>query len=432
MKFAPQQDAALVAVNKWLRDPDAPQVFRLFGFAGTGKTTLAKHLAEGVDGRVIFCAFTGKAGLVLRQKGCPNPTTIHKLIYLPKDRSEKTVKLIEGELARITAGKPGSWFFPGSFNLFETEAEARESDPTREPSQLSERHVEKLRDKLAEERKVMRQPAFTINPESEAHGAELIVVDECSMVGERVGTDLLSFGKKVLVLGDPAQLPPVGDEGFFIKERPHFLLTDIHRQAEGSPIIHLATLIRNQERPELGTYGDSRVIRLKDLDRETAETASQILVGRNKTRHNYNARLRQLVGFDSSLDPVKGDKLVCLHNNHEVGVLNGAIYFCDRTERPAPGDQFVDMWITEDGGDGRPIEVKAHRSIFAGEDVDWWARKEADQFDFGYAITVHKSQGSQWRHPVIINEAGAFRNDWWKWLYTAVTRASESVVVVNP
>ncbi len=83
-QFSPQQDAALVAVSRWLADAKsgrAPQVFRLFGFAGTGKTTLARHIAEGVDGEVKFAAFTGKAAMMLRAKGCNDASTIHSLIY---------------------------------------------------------------------------------------------------------------------------------------------------------------------------------------------------------------------------------------------------------------------------------------------------------------------------------------------------------------
>src|SRR3954462_14766657 len=83
--FPPHQDAALNAVADWLKAKPGgggtPQTFRLFGFAGTGKTTLARHIAEGVDGKVLFAAFTGKAALVMRSKGCDRASTIHSLIY---------------------------------------------------------------------------------------------------------------------------------------------------------------------------------------------------------------------------------------------------------------------------------------------------------------------------------------------------------------
>ena len=87
MSWSPQQDAALKAVAEWLRRGDRP-VFRLFGYAGTGKTTLAKHIAEDVDGEVAFGAYTGKAALVLRSKGCPDASTIHSMIYRSRESDE--------------------------------------------------------------------------------------------------------------------------------------------------------------------------------------------------------------------------------------------------------------------------------------------------------------------------------------------------------
>src|SRR5665213_2774895 len=84
MAWSPQQDAALTQVAAWLKRGE-PQVFRLFGYAGTGKTTLARHLAEDIEGEVIFAAYTGKAALVLRSKGCKGARTIHSLIYRPRE-----------------------------------------------------------------------------------------------------------------------------------------------------------------------------------------------------------------------------------------------------------------------------------------------------------------------------------------------------------
>src|SRR5919201_457491 len=92
--FSPEQDAALKAVAEWLKAKpgrgNTPLIFRLFGYAGTGKTTLARHLAEGVDGKVLFAAFTGKAAQVMRSKGCPGAATIHSLIYKARDNGDET------------------------------------------------------------------------------------------------------------------------------------------------------------------------------------------------------------------------------------------------------------------------------------------------------------------------------------------------------
>src|SRR3990172_11942416 len=97
MEWSPQQDQALKAVEDWLHDP-SKQLFRLFGYAGSGKTTLAKHFAEHVKGLTFFAAFTGKATHVLRQRGCPNASTIHSLIYHPRDKSRERLTELEIEL----------------------------------------------------------------------------------------------------------------------------------------------------------------------------------------------------------------------------------------------------------------------------------------------------------------------------------------------
>ena len=170
MSWSPQQDAALEAVAEWLRRGDRP-VFRLFGYAGTGKTTLARHIAEGVDGEVAFGAYTGKAALVhAHRRAARDASTIHSLIYRSREADEGG-------------------------------------------------------------------PQFVLNRSSAAAKADLIVIDECSMVDEELGRDLLSFGQPVLVLGDPAQLPPVKGGGFFTEAEPDVMLTEVHRQAQDNPIV---------------------------------------------------------------------------------------------------------------------------------------------------------------------------------------------------
>ena len=89
--FTPHQDAALTAASNWLKGARGrSSIFRLFGYAGTGKTTLARHVAEGVDGKVLFAAFTGKAALVMRSKGCEGASTIHSLIYRTLESGAET------------------------------------------------------------------------------------------------------------------------------------------------------------------------------------------------------------------------------------------------------------------------------------------------------------------------------------------------------
>lgn len=403
MEWSPQQEAALKAVQDWL-DNGEEQVFRLFGFAGTGKTTLAKHLAEGVKGTVLFGAFTGKASKVLQEKGCP-ATTIHQMIYRSKQPSTTKVKEMEAELAKLL--------------LIE------------EPTDIQKKKIADYRKELEIERTNAARPMFDLNRESEVRGAALVVIDECSMVDGVMGQDLLSFGVKVLVLGDPAQLPPVGGAGFFTDHKPDFLLDEIHRQAEGDPILDLATLTRNKKLLDLGDCGTSRVIDLDetkpdDLKKVVME-ADQIIVGRNNTRHSYNRRMRKLHDRTSQF-PEAGDKVVCRRNDHDTGLMNGAIFYVEDVGEV--DENFVVMTIRPDTG-GDPIHVIAHSAFFLGETVPWWEMDGAQHFEYAYAVTCHTAQGSQWDNVVVFDESYCFKKDRHRWLYTAITRAAKSVTVVK-
>jgi exodeoxyribonuclease-5 len=362
MTWSPQQDAALKAVAEWLRRGDRP-VFRLFGYAGTGKTTLAKHIAEHVDGDVAFGAYTGKAALVLRMKGCADASTIHSMIY-----------------------------------------KSRESDEN--------------------------GPQFVLNRQSPASKADLIIIDECSMVDEELGRDLLSFGQPVLVLGDPAQLPPVKGGGFFTEGEPDMMLTEVHRQAKDNPIIHLSMQVREGGRLEAGTYGESRIIRRREIDAAAVMEADQVLVGLNKTRRLYNTRLRELNGYRDPM-PAAGEKLVCLRNDKTKGLLNGGTWSIQALR--GIRNDFIRMDVLpDDDARRRSVEVAVHKAFFEGteEEVPFVLRKESDEFTYGYALTVHKAQGSQWDDLVLFDESFAFREHRSRWLYTALTRAAEKVTVV--
>ena len=411
MQWSPQQDAALKSVQAWLTS-SSEQVFRLFGYAGTGKTTLAKHFAEGVSGRTIFGAFTGKAAYVLRQKGCVGATTIHSLIYHPKDKSRARLRDLEFNLAeaRMLASK-------------EPDCRDVDSDPD----------VQKYQALVVEERKNLARPAFSLNMDSIVPTAGLVIIDECSMVDGRMGQDLLSFGTKVLVLGDPAQLPPIGGAGFFTAQEPDVMLSEIHRQARDNPIIRLATQTREHQLVPLGAHGTSLVISGVDstVSENMALEAGQILVGRNKTRHACNRRMRQLLDFGQG-SPVVSDKLVCLRNNHELGLLNGSLWSVNDTG-DLGDDRLLLVVQPLDGTATTPLEVEAWRSPFEGREVamPWWERKEAEEFDYGYAMTVHKAQGSQWDDVLLFDESGCFRGDKWRWLYTGITRAAERITIVR-
>lgn len=375
MEFSAEQDRALIAVNKWLKAGDR-QVFRLFGYAGTGKTTLARHFAEGVDGNVLFAAFTGKAAQVLRSKGAARASTIHSLIYRPKGEEE-----VEDE----------------------------------------ETGVKNI------------SPTFSLNRKSVVGDAKLIVIDECSMVDEALGQDLLSFGTPVLVLGDPGQLPPVKGGGFFTEHEPDFMLEEIHRQARDNPIVELAQMVREGRSIMIGDYGTSaKVISKADVTTELVLEADQVLVGTNRTRRRYNERLRELKGFNGPL-PQAGDKLVCLRNDTAKGLLNGSLWqvtSASRTVKP-----FMNLLVrAEDEGIERvSTKVKVLKAVFETPDaeISWQVKRRHDDFDYGYALTVHKAQGSQWNNVVLFDESFAFREHSQRWLYTAITRAAETLTIVK-
>src|SRR5690606_14115198 len=158
--------------------------------------------------------------------------------------------------------------------------------------------------------KTSMSPTLSLNRQSPISKAALVIIDECSMVDEALGRDLLSFGTPILVLGDPGQLPPISGCGFFTEHEPDYLLTEIHRQARDNPIIRLALDVREGREFAHGDYGAARVIGREDVTQELVLKADQVLVGTNRTRRRYNQRLRELKGFTASY-PQAGDKLVC-------------------------------------------------------------------------------------------------------------------------
>src|SRR6185295_1239954 len=206
-------------------------------------------------------------------------------------------------------------------------------------------------------------------------GAKLIIIDECSMVDAELGRDLLSFNVPLLVLGDPAQLPPVQGGGFFTEHPPDAMLTEVHRQAQDDPIVRLSMQVRGGERLTPGDYGLTQVVRRAALDPERVLSADQVLVGRNATRRAYNARMRERRGFAGSL-PASGDKLVCLRNNKRKGLFNGGLWSVK--EKPSTRRDIIKMRLQPDGGfAGKGIKVSVRPECFTGgiEGIEWPMRK---------------------------------------------------------
>jgi len=364
--FSPQQSAAIKSVSEWQKDKKSPQIFRLFGFAGTGKTTLAKEVAASVDGDVLFGAFTGKAASVMRQKGCKDASTIHSMIY------------------DVEEGVNG-------------------------------------------------EPRFTLKPrhKSEVADSKLVIIDECSMVDEELARDLMSYGTKILVLGDPAQLPPVKGTGFFTEAHPDAMLTEVHRQARENPIIALSMKIRTGGAFEMGTWGGCRVIGREEIKPEEVLGVDQVIVGLNRTRTLYNKRIRELLHRPPEA-PVRGDKLICLRNDRQKKIFNGGLWKAESVKKDKKHRPIFHMKVGSLDEDGQSRGIQVRQEFFSGceAELPWQEKKGTQEFTYGYAITCHKSQGSQWDNVLVFNESQAFREEARRWAYTAITRAAQKLTVV--
>jgi exodeoxyribonuclease-5 len=383
-----QQDAALVAISDWLRVNRDKPFFYLAGYAGSGKSTLAVELANAISGPTLYAAFTGKAALVLRKKGCWGASTIHSLIYEPREDDYGDV-------------------------------------------------------------------GFELRPRDELRGASLIVVDECSMVSDEIGRDLLWFGVPILVLGDPAQLPPVNGEGFFTRGEPDVMLTEIHRQAAGNPILALATKARQGQYLPAGTVrndiGAAAVVKWGAVPNGSKLQAGQIIVGTNATRRKLNSEMRVLLRESGALAqpatgvpewmPVAGDKVICLRNRKEKALFNGGMWLIVAVhDEPPPGKTgrkrnklkgILNLRVVSLDEERPPVDVDVPEVFFQGreDELPTKIRQRFEEFTFGAVITCHKAQGSQWDNVLVRDQGFVFKDMMHRWRYTAISRAAEKLIV---
>jgi len=421
---SPQQAAAIAAIEDWFRRRTRDQqVFRLFGYAGTGKTTITRHAIgelglepmdrTGGSGGVLYAAFTGKAALVMTRKGTP-ASTIHSLIYKVSEATPEEIERVTRELETLRKGVRGMGPAERSF---------------------AETQIRRLELRLAD----IHQPRFILNEQSLVRDADLIVLDEVSMVGAEMASDLLAFGKPILVLGDPGQLPPIKGDGAFTDADPDVMLTDIHRQAETSAIIRLATLARQSMPIPYGEHDDFVwKMRRSDIGPHQFLKGGQVICGRNATRLFLNTAMKQAAGFPDAYPRGLGEKIICLKNRHDLGLVNGM--FLDlsdiRDESPLAFSASV---RTEDGTSvpGRQWFYKGHFDDHVAYDAerlrrDWRDMRGLVESVWGYAITCHKAQGSQWENVIVYDDGlGRTAEDRARWLYTAITRAEQGLVILD-
>ncbi len=356
-----EQQNALGEVRAWL-DAGGPDFFCLYGHAGTGKTSLALRIAEMV-GDTAFVAYTGKAALALRAKGCRDATTIHRRIYRACLMLGGTVEF------------------------------------------------------------VLRQP--------EELNVALIIVDECSMVDERLVADLLSFGRPILAMGDPYQLPPIEGRSFFNAWRANVYLKDVHRQAAISPIVRASAILRRGYALDFCDDEGLKVISWADATADMFIHADQIIVGRNTTRLRMNRIMRWVRGFMEPY-PVIGDRVVCLRSNYRRGLVNGSLWEVQAVDSEDEDEHLGLTLQSLDDFDRRPKRVRVLKDFFSRDphEIDPDKRQRSDEFDYAYALTAHKAQGSQWSDVSVVDESGVCETPT-RWMYTAITRAAEKATVVR-
>ena len=393
MELTPKQLAGLhEVVNRYRR---GEKFSVISGYAGVGKSTLVKFIIDALEipqEKVKYVAFTGRAAEVLRKKGNPNATTLHKLIYFSEQRAD------------------------GKFVY-------------------------------------RKRPHLDGDP-------KIVVLDECSMCPASMWQILRSYPTHIIALGDPEQLPPIlASDDNHLLDHPNVFLDEVMRQAKESDIIRLSMDIR-ESRPIKPYQGkDANVVLAKDLVDGMYSWADQILCATNRTRKDINSFMRQEQGFGPL--PQVGDKVICLRNSwdtcsiiQENPLVNGSIgWITDIREEEKfyhLGRQNPGIWVptysidleTEDHDIYEEICVDK-QSLDIGEKLltprqEYLIAKDKRnpydaplEFNYGYACTVHRAQGSEWGKILTIEEKFPFDKETHRrHLYTAVTRASNKLTLV--
>ena len=358
--------------------------------SGTGKSTLVRFVIEALDipvEDIRYVAFTGKASEVLRKKGNSNAITAHKLLYQAKQK------------------KDGTYFFEPRKGL--------EGSP------------------------------------------QIIVVDEVSMLPKDMWDLLCYYPVYILALGDPFQLPPVlASQENHILDHPHIFLDEIMRQAAENDIIQVSMKIRNQEKLKPYQGKDIQIFKKEDLCDGMLWWADQILTATNLQRHSINLNMK-----NGSNMPVEGDKVICLQNNwnllseQENPIVNGTIGYLENLRLKEYSYRTKSFWIphirvlkadvrTDDGDiySNVPIDYKAlltgEKALTAKQEYAVRHTKYDNpplpiEFNYGYGITTHRAQGSEWGKVLVLEENFPFdKVEHARWLYTAITRASEKATLI--
>lgn len=260
---------------------------------------------------------------------------------------------------------------------------------------------------------------------------KLFIIDEFSTVDDVMTDDLMSYGVPIIMVGDADQLPPIGKETYYLSN-PDFKLTEIIRQKQDSYIVKLARGILKGKMPKYGTFGIDgnkiTIIKRADLTFEIMKEADQVICGTNKTRLQVNEFFRKKNKCFDYL-PEVGEKLIITKNcwNDIVGdmpIINGTTGTVKKI-KDTPNDYCIILFQPDYTDECKALRVD--KSFFLGKTP----RKDSDYVtcEWGYCITVHKAQGSEYNKVVFIADKMP-KDIFIRFLNTGVTRAKEEVVLV--
>lgn len=389
--------------NKHMLGLVPPPVFRLFGLAGCGKTTCSVAI-KMLGLRPLYVSFTNRAVGVLASKGCTPCKTVHSVIYDVYDgestMSPRDMQMQQEYLSAVEAGVP----------------------PAERPPLPS------MRSSIGWERREWSDIQEVVK------GYDCIVVDEASMIGNTTGQDLEFIGLPIIGIGDPGQLKPVGDYPYFDPRSPDVLLTQVLR-TDGD-ILELAAHVRRG-----GSFTDMSMGEDFEVRRKADPSwfdVDQVICGIHDKRRELNKHVRKLRGFTGFI-PSVGEKICVVANNKEVGVTNGSLW--EILSVDTEGDYGVfDLieFAPRKKKEERELRfaVYVHMTCFIQDiknrdDMCITVRSDSCLATWGWAITCHKSQGSEWDTILVFDDGHVFREETRNWRYTAVTRAAKKAYIVS-
>jgi exodeoxyribonuclease-5 len=393
------QRLALDRAWNWWKNPVYP--FILQGYAGTGKTWLVQYLLELfdiADGRFELIAPTGKAAKVLTNKLInmfpDNPKmkarTIHKFLYQPLDKHIEELK----EKLRVLHDE-----------LEKDEDFRRQEVEIEEQIGLVEGALYELGKK---------DPSFGLKALDPTMRPQLVICDETSMVSESIGKDLEDLKIPLIYIGDPFQLAPVKEKCIWNGRRPSAILSKIERQGEGSGIVIAAQAVRLGEQYYSGN--GFQIHRRGNIQLKDYPSYDMVIVGTNKLRRKINHMMRSYLGYQTKY-PVVGEKVICLHNSTDYGIMNGESFTITKINY----DRRYYLGVTLKDSFDQEITVPCWKALFDDDSQGALVPRGFVHLTYAYARTAHKSQGSEDERVLVLDSWPG--NGWDRWTYTAWTRA---------